>query len=195
MHHKGTTRVKKWYCVVISVSWPWSDIIHKPLNGSHLLWPQRIHQPGEYFAPEYTLCQCLLWSRNTSAWNNFGPETTSAQQTLAHYALVQGPNFQMSFFIKQTQIDLSAHKSKYIMVLCQSLLGQSCFWAKVFPGQSRHQAKIFSEPKVSLDRSISWTEVCLRSKYVWGQSECGTKVVLGPNWVLASTTSHLLLLK
>ena len=109
-------------------------------------------------------------------------------------------------------ISIETSMSKYIMELCQSLLGQSCFvtkcfqakvcmglkyslvqsifWSKVFSGpkyflvQSILRSKGFSAPKYSLDRSIPWAEVCLRPKYVWGQSECGMLAILGSNCVL-----------
>ena len=88
-------------------------------------------------------------------------------------------------FLGQSCFVTKCFQAKVCMGLKYSLV-QSIFWSKVFSGpkyflvQSILRSKGFSAPKYSLDRSIPWAEVCLRPKYVWGQSECGTKAVLGP---------------
>ena len=53
----------------------------------------------------------------------------------------------------------------------------------MFPGKSRHRAKIFSRPKYCLGKSILWTEVFPGLKCVWGQSMSGAKVSVG--WKLS----------
>ena len=51
------------------------------------------------------------------------------------------------------------------------VLGRSCFGPKYI------WAKVLFGPKNSSGRNVP------QLKYAWGQSECGAKVVLGPNWV------------
>ena len=59
----------------------------------------------------------------------------------------------------------------------QSVLDQNCFGLKDF------QTEVGIWPKYHWGQSILWAELCLELEYVWGQSECGAKVVLGPHCV------------
>ena len=65
------------------------------------------------------------------------------------------------------------------LVIENLVLGPKVYWAEEFPGQSRQWAKAGIGQKYYIIRA----KVFLGPKYAWDQSECGAKVVLGPNWV------------